>query len=111
VTVTDDLSQCCGFQWDEGNAEKNWIKHKVSRGETEQVSFNRPLVVVEGEQRTESLPRYYALGQTDAGRRPFIVFTTRDSLIRVISARPMSRRERRIYEHAEEEASETDPEV
>jgi uncharacterized DUF497 family protein len=39
------------------------------------------------------------------------VFTIRDELIRVISARPMSRRERRIYEHAKEEATETDPDV
>jgi len=29
----------------------------------------------------------------------------------VISARPMSRQERRVYEHAKEEAAETDPEV
>ena len=109
--MTDDLSKCRGFQWDEGNTEKNWVKHHVSRGETEQVFFNRPLVVVAGEQRAESIPRYYALGQTDARRLLFIVFTIREDLIRVISARPMSRRERRVYEHAKEEAAETDPEV
>ena len=72
---------------------------------------NRPLVVVQGEQRAESSPRYYALGQTDASRLLFIVFTIRDDLIRVISARPMSREERRVYEHAKEEVAETDPEV
>jgi uncharacterized protein len=64
------------------------------------VFFNRPLVVVEGEQRAEPTMRYYALGQTDASRLLFIVFTIRDELIRVISARPMSQRERRVYEHA-----------
>jgi uncharacterized DUF497 family protein len=109
--MTDDLSKCRGFQWDEGDAEKSWVKHHVSRGETEQVFFNRPLVVVEGEPRAEFTPRYYALGQTDASRLLFIVFTIRDNLIRVISARPMSRRERRVYEHAKEEVAETDPEV
>ena len=109
--MTDDLAKCRGFQWDEGNAEKNWIKHHVSRGETEQVFFNRPLMVVTGEQRSESIPRYYALGQTDASRLLFIVFTIREDLIRVISARPMSRRERRVYEHAKEEATATNPEV
>jgi|RhiMethySRZTD1v2_1073278.scaffolds.fasta_scaffold2187986_2 uncharacterized protein len=95
----------------QGNAEKNWIKHHVSRGETEQVFFNRPLVVVAGEQHAESTPRYYALGHTDAQRLLFIVCTIREDLIRVISACPMSRRERRVYEHAKEEATETDPEV
>jgi uncharacterized DUF497 family protein len=109
--MTDDLAKCRGFQWDEGNAEKNWVKHQVSRGETEQVFFNRPLVVVAGERRAESTPRYYALGHTDAGRLLFIVFTIRDDLIRVISARSMSRRERRVYEHAKEEAAATDPEI
>jgi uncharacterized DUF497 family protein len=109
--MTDDLVQCRGFQWDEGNAEKNWVHHHVSQGEAEQVFFNRPLVVVEGEQRTEFTRRYYALGHTDASRFLFIVFTIRDELIRVISARPMSRRERRVYEHAKEEAAETDSTV
>jgi uncharacterized DUF497 family protein len=109
--MTDDLAKCRGFQWDEGNAEKNWVKHQVSQGETEQVFFNRPLVVVAGEQRAESAPRYYALGHTDAERRLFVVFTIRDDLIRVISARPMSRQERRVYEYAKEEAAEADPEV
>jgi uncharacterized DUF497 family protein len=75
------------------------------------VFFNRPLVVVAGEQRAESIPRYYTLGHTDASRLLFIVFTLREDFIRVISARPMSRRERRVYEHAKEEAAETDPEV
>ena len=109
--MTDDLSQCRGFQWDEGNAEKNWVQHQVSHGEAEQVFFNRPLVVVAGEQRTEFTRRYYALGQTDARRLLFIVFTIRDDLIRVISARPMSRRERRVYEHAKEAAAETNSTV
>jgi uncharacterized DUF497 family protein len=39
------------------------------------------------------------------------VCTIRDDLIRVISARPMSRRERRGYEHAKEAAPETDSTV
>src|SRR5882672_12319797 len=106
--MIDDLAKCRGFKWDEGNAEKNWVKHHVSRGETEQVFFNRPLVVVAGEQRAESTPRYYALGQTDASRLLFIVCTIREDFIRVISARPMSRRERRVYDHAKDEAAETD---
>ena len=62
------------------------------------------LVVVAGEQRTESTSRYYALGHTDASRLLFIVFTIRNELIRVISARPMSRRERRIYDGEEDQA-------
>ncbi|HZY31738.1 MAG TPA: BrnT family toxin [Candidatus Methylomirabilis sp.] len=106
----DDLSKCRGFQWDEGNAEKNWIKHRVSRVEIEQAFFNRPLVVAEGGKGSDREHRYYTLGQTDEGRRLFIVFTIRDDLVRVISARNMNRRERRAYEHAKE-AAETNSDV
>ncbi len=78
------------------------------QGETEQVFFNRPLVVVTGAQHDESLPRYDALGHTDADRLLCIVFAIRAALLRVTSVRPMSRRERRVYEHAKEEAAATD---
>ena len=96
------LQRCRGFQWDQGNSEKNWIKHKVSQGEIEEMFFNRPLVLTVGDQRGDETARYYALGSSDGGRLLFVVFTIRDDLIRVISARPMSRRERRAYQDAED---------
>jgi uncharacterized DUF497 family protein len=40
------------------------------------------------------------LGQSDAGRRLFVVVTVRGSLLRVTSARDMSRKERKVYESA-----------
>lgn len=92
------LAQCTGFQWDEGNFAKNWEKHQVSTHECEQIFFNQPLVVAEGKSPVVSENRYYALGSTDFSRLLFIVFTVRRSLIRVISARDMSRKERAIYE-------------
>lgn len=94
----DVLAQCTGFQWDVGNAGKNWELHQVSQGECEQVFFNRPLLAAPDEAHSEHEPRYAALGQTDPGRRLAVVFTIRGTLVRVISARDMSRRERRIYD-------------
>lgn len=44
--------------------------------------------------------RYYALGRTHAGRLLFVVFTVRNNLLRVISARDMNRKERAIYAEA-----------
>ena len=87
-----------GFQWDDGNASKNWTRHQVSQTEAEQVFLNRPLVVVGAPFRSE--PRQFAFGRTDAGRLLTVVFTVRDSRLRVISVRPMSRRERRGYGQA-----------
>jgi uncharacterized DUF497 family protein len=97
----DDLAPCTGFQWDAGNLEKNWALHQVSQGECEQVFFNRPLLVAPDLGHPEREPRYAALGQTNAARRLAVVFRIRESLVRVISARDMSRRERRIYEQGQ----------
>jgi len=106
------LLECIGFEWDEGNSEKNWIKHRVSRAECEELFFNEPLVATPDEKHSENEPRYYVLGQTDEGRRLFVVVTIRDKLIRVISAREMSRREAKEYERAEtEEGNAKDSEV
>src|ERR1043165_30815 len=88
-----------GFQWDEGNSDKNWRRHQVSRAEAEQVFFNLPLVVSSARESGRE-KRFCALGRTDAGRLLMIVFTTRGDLMRVISARPMSRRERSVYVQA-----------
>lgn len=91
------LGECEGFQWDAGNSAKIWERHRVTPGECEELFFNRPLVVGEGERHSEHEERFYALDQTDAGRRLFLVFTLRGRRIRVISARDMSRKERRVY--------------
>lgn len=93
----DMLHRCSGFEWDEGNIEKNWLKHKVTPAECEQVFFNQPLVVQDDMQHSAAEKRFYALGRTDIKRLLFIVFTVRKNRIRVISARDMSRKERRSY--------------
>jgi len=91
------LDKCLGFSWDEGNIDKNWLKHKVSPAECEQVFFNRPLVIQDNIMHSRTEKRFYALGQTDSRRNLFIAFTVRNDLIRVISARDMSRKEREVY--------------
>ena len=96
-----ELSECTGFQWDQGNSDKNWITHRVTREESEQVFSNQPFVVSQGVSDTE--PRHYALGESDLSRRLFVVFTIRSELVRVISARDMSVRERRAYESARDQ--------
>jgi len=96
----EDVPACTGFEWDVGKAGKNQERHQVSDGECEQVFFQRPLLIARDAVHSQDEPGYAALGQTAAGRRLTIVFTIRGESIRVISARPMSRRERRVYEQA-----------
>jgi len=88
---------CTGFQWDDGNSEKNWISHQVAKSECEQIFFNQPLVIGNDEKHSKIEKRYYVLGQTDSDRRLYIVCTVRQNLIRVISARDMSKKEREVY--------------
>ena len=97
MDVIELLAGCTGFDWDEGNLLKNWEKHRVSASECEQLFFNRPLIAMPDPQHSTIESRFYALGQSDAGRYLFIVFTVRNTLIRVISARDMSPKERKAY--------------
>lgn len=96
-----------GFQWDAGNSEKNWLAHDVSQAETEQVFFHRPVLLTADVAHSQVEARYYLLGQTNSSRPLTIVFTIRDTLVRPIMARDMSRRERRLF--AEQENAEEAP--
>lgn len=94
-----DLNAISGFNWDSGNAQKN-NKHDVSMAQAEQVFFNAPLLVLEDASHSQIEVRFHALGKTDDGRALHITFTLRDTgkLIRVISARDMHKKERKIHE-------------
>jgi uncharacterized protein len=91
-----------GFDWDEHNALKSLEKHGVGQFEAEEPFFNAPLLIVTDAGHSQVEHRYHALGKTSAERRLHIMFTLRssDTLIRVISARDMHRKERKIYEQA-----------
>lgn len=94
------IARATSFDWDEGNAEKNWTKHRVSHAECEQVFFNQPLLVAHDFHHSASERRFYALGESTAGRALFIAFTLRGSMICLISARDMHRKEREVYRNA-----------
>lgn len=93
-----DFDNLVGFDWDEGNKQKNWEKHQVDYRECEEVFFNKPLLIGDDTNHSFQERRYYVLGQTDIGRALFLVFTVRNSKICVISARDQSKKERKIYE-------------
>jgi hypothetical protein len=90
-----------GFDWDEGNERKN-EKHGVTKAEVEQVFLNAPLLLADDVKHSQREPRFHALGRADQDRRLHVTFTERGNgtLIRPISARAMSRKERAVYEKA-----------
>jgi uncharacterized protein len=69
---------------DDGNSAKNEAKHGVTDREAEEIFFNKPLVV--------------ALSSKGGREIRYVVFAARAHRVRVISARPMSRNERKVYE-------------
>ena len=95
-----DWTKVAGFEWDGGNARKNADKHDVSQAEAEQMFFNEPLLTVADEHHSHTEPRIHVLGRTDDNRLLHATFTLRHegTKIRIISARDMSRKERKYYE-------------
>ena len=92
-----DIENCEGFEWDEGNSNKNWYLHSVTDGECEDVFFNLPLIIASDKKHSEREARFFALGRTDSDRWLFVAFSVRNNLIRVISARDMTKSEKRKY--------------
>jgi uncharacterized DUF497 family protein len=97
-----DLDQIAGFDWDNGNSRKSADKHDVSQAEAESVFFNDPLIVIEDVKHSETERRLHALGKTAQNRLLHITFTLGQSatMVRVISARDMNKKERKVYEQA-----------
>jgi uncharacterized DUF497 family protein len=95
--ITEYFIDFHGFQWDGGNIDKNRLKHGVEAFEAEQMFFNDPLFIIPDEKHSSSETRYAAFGKTNDGRNLTIVFTKRNQLIRIISARDMNKKERGYY--------------
>ncbi len=95
-----DFRKIDGFDWDAANSRKSEEKHGVTQVEAEQVFFNVPIVSMTDFKYSEEESRFHVLGKTNGGRQLHVTFTLRykGRKIRVISAREMHRKERRIYE-------------
>ncbi len=86
------------FDWDTNNLNKNRLKHGVSKEESEEVFFNKPIIIFDDEKHSLKEKRYKALGKTNKGRKISLVFTFRGNKVRIITVRDQSKKERRFYE-------------
>ena len=93
-----DLSEIEGFEWDQANTGKIWQRHHVTFHECEEVFFHEPFGFAPDLSHSVVEQRYFAYGRTTLGRLLTIIFTIRSNRIRVISARDMSRKERKLHE-------------
>lgn len=85
-----------GFEWDEGNSQKNRTKHGIDQALIESVFLNDPQVLVDA-RHSKDEPRYFAVGKNAEGRWMFVSFTLRSReqgrFLRPISARYMHQKE------------------
>lgn len=86
------------FEWDQKKAAANETKHGVSFAEATEVFADDYSSTVRDPDHSIGEERFVIFGKTLAERRLVVAFTERDGKIRIISARPMTPRERRAYE-------------
>ena len=93
------LLQVLEFEWDQWNIQKNEIKHGVSSLESESVFFDTQLKIFEDIKHSEDIEkRWVCYGRSNSHRILMLAFTIRNQKVRIISARPCSRKERNVYE-------------
>ena len=86
------------FEWDPGKAAANFVKHGVSFEEAATVF--RDVLSATGRDPDHSVDeeRFVTFGISTAGRLLVIAHTDRGDTIRIISARPATSTERKVYE-------------
>jgi len=87
------------FQWDSGNSHKN-SKHQVNNTEIEEIFFDPDKVMAPDHKHSKVEQRYILLGKTKQQRLLYAVFTVRDGVVRIISARDVNKKEAYLYEKA-----------
>lgn len=83
--------------WDSAKAKTNRLKHGIYFSEVEPVFYDPRAISFEDPDSTEEVP-YVVIGLDSLGRVIVAVYTYRDNVIRLISARKASKAERKNYE-------------
>ncbi|EKE13872.1 MAG: hypothetical protein ACD_12C00773G0001 [uncultured bacterium] len=93
-----DLNKYTEFEWDKGNIDKSFKKHKISPNEAEEIFLDENLKILKDIRHSQKEERFIALGITKSSKKLFIVYTVRRGKIRIISSRPMNKKQRTYYE-------------
>lgn len=86
------------FEWDSGNIDKNWKKHRVANKESEEAFLDKFLLTGRDIKHSTLEVRHLLYGQSKKGKYLAISFTFRFNFIRIISARQMNKKEIINYE-------------
>jgi len=85
------------FDWDQGNKEKNWVKHQVYFREAEEIFQDESIVILKDPKHSRTEKRYVSYGVSKKRRKLTVIFTLRTGLIIIISARNQNKKERNVY--------------
>jgi uncharacterized protein len=89
------------FEWDDEKALNNLEKHGVSFGEATEVFYDPNALEGEDAEHSVDEARFFIIGYS-INRMLFVVFVERrGDVIRIISARPPTPTERKLYEEQE----------
>jgi hypothetical protein len=94
------------FDWDPGKAARNLEKHGVTFFEAASVFTDSEALDLRDEAHSSAESRSWRIGMSDEGRVLTVVYAVRrledGEAIRIISARPASRKERAAYASRED---------
>lgn len=81
-----------GFDWDTGNIEKNYKKHKVTCKEAEEIFLDTNSLNFEDEKHSIVEERLIKIGKTFSGRILIAYYTMRRNKVRIISIRDVNKK-------------------
>lgn len=85
------------FEWDPAKASANQAKHGIGFVEAATAFGDRRSLTIADPDHSTVEARKLLLGTTEGGTLIVVAFTERGARLRLISARPASRKERRTY--------------
>jgi uncharacterized DUF497 family protein len=97
--VVVKLPAVLSFEWDKGNEQKNWLKHKVTSEEAEEAFDDENRMIFRDVKHSMRQEKHF-LVFAEMRRKLLIVFTMHKQKVRIISARPINRKEAIIYKKA-----------
>ena len=87
------------YEWDPNKAKSNYKKHGIRFADAVGVFEDENAITIEDDQQKED--RFITIGRDFLSRILVVVYTFRDVVIRIISARRATARERKMYEEQE----------
>ena len=93
-----DTEGVIGFEWDNANRDKSYIKHGITPNEAEEIFLDEDALLQEDVKHSQHEQRYVLIGQTFNKKLLICIFTIRNLKVRIISVRKTDKQERKQYE-------------